>query len=209
MTLHSLWSRLVLWTRFLALPVLLAGCGTSPPIHYHALSSGSATLPSGSAQILVEILPIALPERLNREEMVLTNGAGQIEVLASDHWAAPLSDEIRQSLSDALWESLRASDVYQAPVGPSASGLPHYRLALRIERFEAVPGRSAVVQGSWTLRRLPQGSSITCRASFAVALAGGTADAASLALSQASNQLTGQVANSLDKLNQDTPSACP
>lgn len=194
----------------LALAALaLTGCGSSPPIHYHALTTASPPQTSGSARLLVEILPVAMPERLDRVEMVLSNGAGQLDVRDSDHWAAPLSDEVRQLLSDALWERLQASDTYQAPVAPSATGLAQYRLALRIERFEAVPGRSALVQGSWTARRLPQGQSATCRANITVPLPATSAESAVTALSDGTAQLSRLVADSIDRLNQNNSNACP
>jgi len=197
-------------TALLALAVLtLSGCGSSPPVHYHALNAASPPQSSGSARLLVEILPIALPERLDRVEMVLSTSAGQLDVRDSDHWAAPLSDEVRQLLSDALWDRLQASDTYQAPVAANASGLSQYRLALRIERFEAVPGRNALVQGSWTARRLPQGQSATCRASISVPLPATSTEAAATALSDGTAQLSRLVADSIDRLNQNNSNACP
>lgn len=192
----------------LALVAALSGCGTSPAPRYHVLTVTSPVRASGSAQRLVEILPVVVPERLNREEMVLTGAAGQLDVRDGDHWAAPLSDEIRQILTDALWRRLWATDVYQAPVTPTANGLPQYRLALRIERFEAVPGRSAVVEGSWTARRLPQGQATSCRASMTVPLPDLTPDAAAAALSDGTGQLARLVADSIGALESGAP-ACP
>jgi len=188
---------------------ILAGCGSSPPIHYHALTSAAPHQASGSARLLVEVLPVALPERLNRGEMVLVSASGQLDVRDADRWAAPLPDEIRQILSDTLWNRLGATDVYQAPVASSATALPLYRLALRIERFEAVPGRSAIVEGSWTARRLPQGRSTTCRTSVVVPLPAGTPEGAAAALSDGTGRLAQQVADSIGHLDQDGTPGCP
>ena len=192
----------------LALMAALAGCGTTPPIRYHALAGDTAAEASGGARLLVEILPVAVPERLNRDEMVLSRADGQLDVRDGDHWAAPLSDEIRQVLTDTLWRRLWAADVYRAPVAPG-NGLPQYRLAVRIERFEAVPGRSAIVEGAWTARRLPQGRSATCRAGMTVPLPGQTADAAAAALSAATGQLARRVADSLGHRDPDGTPSCP
>jgi hypothetical protein len=199
------------WIRLpaVALLMVLAGCGTSPPPRYHGLDVPAPSPVSGGARMLVEILPVAIPERLNREEMVLTGETGQLDVRDGDHWAAPLSDEIRQILADSLWRRLLAADVYLAPVVPAANGLPQYRLALRVERFEAVPGRSAVVEGSWTVRRLPQGQAVSCRAGMTLALQDRTPDAAAKALSDGVGQLTRLVAESVGRLEQGMTSACP
>lgn len=192
----------------LALAVLLTGCGSSPPIQYHALSSAPRPAESaGSARILVEVLPIALPERLNRNEVVLTGSSGRLDVRATDQWAAPLADEMRQIVSDALWRRVRAADVYQAPVVAKPDGPPHYRLAVRIERFEAVAGRQATVEATWTARRLPQGAAQTCRAAASAAIAGTTTEASVEALSEASSVLAAQIAEGLAGL--DAGASCP
>jgi hypothetical protein len=196
-------------TLALFLAITLNGCGSSSPPRYHGLTIAAPTQSSGSARLLVEILPVALPERLNREEMVLTGAAGQLDVRDTDHWAAPLSDEIRQILTDSLWGYLRAADVYLAPVVPGAGGLASYRLALRVERFEAMPGHRAAVEGSWTVRLLPQGPPATCRANITVPLPDLTPDAAAAALSTATGQLARQVADSVGRLDQGLVPVCP
>lgn len=187
----------------------LAGCGNSPPVRYHALSGPSAGNGSGGAHLLVELLPIAIPERLNRAEMVLTRENGRLDVRDGDRWAAPLSDEIRQTVADALWRNLRAAEIYQAPVANSAGGLPQYRLALRLERFEAAPGRAANVDGSWTLRRLPQGQSSTCRVSIAIPLPGQTAEDASAALAEGTGRVAQAVADSMERLERGAGACAP
>ncbi len=192
----------------LALAAALAGCGTSPPTRYHALGGGGAAQESGAARLLVEILPVAVPERLDRDEMVLIGEDGRLDVRDGDHWAAPLPDEIRQVLADVLWRRLWAADVYRAPVAPD-NGLPEFRLALRIERFEAVPGRTAIVEGSWTARRLPQGRSATCRASVTVPMPDRTPEGAAVALSIGAGRLARQVADSIGRLDQNGATPCP
>lgn len=195
----------------LLLPLILAlaGCGASTPLRYHALSTGGgATLTQGSAALLVEVLPIAVPERVNREEIVLNGAGGQLDVRSGDRWAAPLADEMRQLVDDALWRRVRAADVYAAPVSPSANGLPQYRLALRMERLEATAGRQAVVEASWTVRRLPQGQPAICRAGATEPLAAATPDAAVAGLSKASARVAEAVAASLERLHLGVANPC-
>ncbi|MGE5476035.1 MAG: membrane integrity-associated transporter subunit PqiC [Bacteroidales bacterium] len=187
----------------------LAGCGASTPLRYHALSAGSAaTLTQGSAAMLVEVLPVAVPERVNREEIVLVGAGGQLDVRSGDRWAAPLSDEMRQMVDDALWRRLRAADIYAAPVTPTANGLPQYRLALRMERLEASAGRQAVAEATWTIRRLPQGQPAICRAGAAEGVAAATPDAAVAGLSRAASRVAEAVAASLERLQAGAANPC-
>lgn len=192
----------------LMLSLLLAACTASPPTRYHALTPVSAPAAGGSARMLVEFLPVALPERLNRDEMVLTLADGGVSVREADRWAAPLSDEIRQIVADALWRQNGAADDYKAPLPLAASKLPQYRLALRIERFEAGPGHAALVDAGWTLRRLPDGGSAVCRAVFTGETAD-TAEAAARTLSAATIRLADAVAESLQRLDRGGPASCP
>jgi uncharacterized lipoprotein YmbA len=190
----------------------LAGCGTSPPPRYHALSGGVQPVEesAGAAALLVEVLPVAIPERLDRDGVTLDGPpGGTLRLHDTDRWAAPLADEIRQIVDDALWRRLRAADSYRAPIAPGATaGLPLYRLSLRIERFDARPGSRAVVEGSWSARRLPAGAPIACRAAMVVPLPDDGVDAAVAALSQGATRLGAAVAGSLDRLHRGLESPC-
>lgn len=193
----------------LALVLMLAGCGASAPLRYHALSAnGGDALAQGSAAVLVEVLPVAVPERVNREEIVLTAPGGQLDVRSGERWAAPLADEMRQMVDDALWRRLRAADVYAAPAGPASGGLPQYRLAVRMERLDAAVGRTALAEATWTVRRLPQGQPTICRAGASEALAGPDTAAAVAGLSKAAARVADAVAASLERLNAGAANAC-
>jgi uncharacterized protein len=187
----------------------LAACASSVPIRYYALSVPAGAPASGPAHILVEVLPVTVPERLNRVEMVLNGADGRLEVRDNDHWAAPLADEIGRTVDEALWRDLRAADTYQAPVASAPNGPPQYRLALRIERFQAGPSTSALVSGSWTVRRLPLGPSATCRADLAVPLSAVTPDAAAPALARATGDLAALITDSIARLDRGGGAVCP
>lgn len=193
----------------MGLVAALTGCGSSTPLRYHALS-GTPTAPvaQGHVAALVEVLPITIPERINRDEVVMTGPDGRLDVRSGERWAAPLGDEFRQLVDDALWTRVRAADVFAAPVPASTSGLPQYRLALKLERLEARPGALAVAEASWTVRRLPQGQPAICRAGFTEPLGSTDTDAAVVALSRASTRLAGAVAASLERLHLNSGDPC-
>jgi len=162
----------------------LAGCGTSPVTHYHALQSGMPPASGGGAERLVEVLPVLVPAAVDRSELVLTDVGGRLDVQQSERWSGDLAEQLRGVIADALWREARATDVYAAPVPAGATQLPQYRLSVRFERFDARP-LGATVAASWTLRQLPDGRAITCRSAEQRGMTGFTADAASQALGAA------------------------
>jgi uncharacterized lipoprotein YmbA len=181
----------------LALALLLPACAGSPPVRYHSLALPAVPATSGSAERLVEVLPVAMPGRSDRAALVLTGADGRLEVWETDRWAAPPADEVRAVLIDALWRAARAADVYAAPVPAAASALPQFRLAARLERFDAVPGEAATVEASWTLRRLPGGPVAACRAAARAPLPGHAAEDAVAALGAATRDLALRIARGL------------
>ena len=189
---------------------ILSACGSSVPLTYHSLTqAGDATAsPSGSAQMLVEILPVAIPERVNRPELVLSAPDGSVTVLYNDQWTGSLADETRQAVADALWRHSRAIDVYRAPAAGAPENMPQYRLSIRIERFAATPGLRAELAASWTARRLPRGESVTCRAKAEAPLPGATPEDAASALGSGLTDLAESIAAGLDRLNRGNGDPC-
>ncbi len=183
----------------LALALLLPACGSSPPTHLHSLALPASPAEGGAAARLVEVLPVAMPGRADRAALVLSDAAGRLEMREADQWASPLADEVRAVLIDALWRAARAADVYAAPVPAAASALPQYRLATRVERFDAIPGDAATVEASWTLRRLPNGPLAACRAAARAPLPERTAEAAAAALGAATRDIAARIARGLSE----------
>lgn len=192
----------------LAGALVLAGCGSSPPVRYFTLGGGEAG-PAGGAGVLVEVLPPVLPERLNRDAVVIGGaGAGALSLREGDQWAAPLSDEWRGLLDAALWRGSRAADVYAAPVPEGAADLPQYRLALKVDRFEAAADGRVTVEAGWTLRRLPRGRAAVCRVQAAGTAADASTEAVVRALGAAARRVADAAAGSLARLEAGAPDPC-
>ncbi|MBB4315842.1 PqiC family protein [Roseospira marina] len=191
---------------------MLAACVTSPPVRYHTLSQSvpAETGPDSvaAAQVLVQILPVVVPEGAARDNLVLKDRNGQITVLQTDRWLAPVADDMKQVVADDLWRTVRATDTYQAPVPADATALPRYRLAIRIERFDAVPGAAAAVAGSWTLRSLSDDTVHICRWTGSQPLDSADAAAAADALATVSRRLAAHISDSLRRTVEGAPDVC-
>ncbi|ARP97458.1 PqiC family protein [Bordetella genomosp. 13] len=162
-----------------ALAAALAGCADSPPVRYHTLVAPPQA-PAGNggavaaANYMIEVLPVSVPPQVDQPQLMLRNGTGQLTAVYSDRWSAPLADEMRDALSDALTRQLGVPDVRVVkPLGST----PVWRVLVDMQRFESTPGSSAVIEATWRVRRDAQGEAkvagLLCRSRVDVPVSGG------------------------------------
>jgi uncharacterized lipoprotein YmbA len=107
----------------------------------------------------IELPPVTVPQQVARDQMVISTGPGQVDILEQQRWAAPLADELGQALSGDLSAALATFDVYRTPRPDS---LPVYRITVNVRNFSSVPGAHASIDAVWSVRRLPGGTPLTC-----------------------------------------------
>jgi uncharacterized lipoprotein YmbA len=144
--------------------LMLAGCA-SPPDHFYTLGggpSGMAGAPAtdGGARLYFELQPVGVPEQVGRSQLVVTTGAGRLDVLEQERWSAPVSAEIGQALSTDLSGVLGAIDVYRTPHPDS---LPVVRISTNVQRFESAPDQYALIDAVWSVHPVPGETVLTCR----------------------------------------------
>jgi uncharacterized protein len=108
----------------------------------------------GDVQVL-QLLPVSLPEVLERDSLVVAQGRSGVQALSAHRWAEPLRDAVPRLLRQdlALWLGL--PQVWTAPL---PAGVVAQRL-LRVDvlSFQADEARRNVqLQARWTLSD-PQG----------------------------------------------------
>jgi uncharacterized protein len=136
----------------------VGGC-TSVPIRYQTLLSPEAVKPSIARPSLVNVdVRIGhIPAYVSRRELVIRGGPTEMTVLEDEHWASPLSEEIR----DALFFDLESRLVANANASLLRSGTLH--IQVDIERFEAVPGRYASIIAVWSATTSARAAEQRCR----------------------------------------------
>lgn len=153
---------------------LLAGCAANKPSHYYTLmpSSLSAGQPAAlaapgaqasAAGYAISVEAVALPEQVDRPQIVITDPAStQVMPLGDSLWAAPLPHEIQNALSDALSRRLGVLDVAATGIPDT---LPVWRVLVRVQRFESLYNQQALLDATWRLTPVNQGSkpSMICR----------------------------------------------
>ncbi|MGV2906734.1 PqiC family protein [Achromobacter sp. AGC25] len=141
----------------------LAGCGSSPPVHYYTLQGpaagpGPAAAPAG---FLIEVQPVSLSTQADQPQLMVRTGDGSVSALYSERWSSPLGDELRGALSDALKRELGALDVQAVKPGPGAAV---WRVQTDVQRFDLVSGSMAQLDATWRVRPVNmKGTGLLCR----------------------------------------------
>ncbi len=123
----------------LALVILLAGCGASPPSKFYVLTADpvpprAAATATGNT---VALGRITLPGALDRPQIARRRGANEIVFSEEERWAGPLDDMMRRVLADDLAARL--------PARPP----PGLTLALDVSRFDADEAGAVTLTARW------------------------------------------------------------
>ncbi|MEO8310347.1 MAG: PqiC family protein [Caldimonas sp.] len=128
----------------------LAGCGTTPPTHFHSLMPteiAARSVVPGAGGVAIVLDPIRVPVQVDQPQWLVQLGDDSMAVLEQERWASPLRDEFRQALLEELIVGQGAVDA-RTQTGLSAGAL---RVGVDVRRFDSLPGREARISGSWTI----------------------------------------------------------
>ncbi len=140
----------------LLLLLSLAGCLSSPAVHFYVLASPEGGEPSASDRAAdgprVAIMPVALPGYLQRPQMVVRRG-DDVDIRIEDYhrWGEELSLGIARILSLTMTRDMRASRGVAMPLRTGAPA--DYRVQVEIRRFEGAPGGNVHLEAAWSLGR--------------------------------------------------------
>ena len=129
-------------------PPALYQLRAAPPVPVQAVP---APVPGpGPGPVLQLLLPVALPEAVQRESLLLPLGQAGLQALAGHRWAEPLADAVTRLLRQDLAALLGEARVWAAPL--PAGVVITRQCRVEILNLLATPDRSAVVlQARWTL----------------------------------------------------------
>jgi len=137
----------------------LSGCASSPLPQLLRLRSEPPVPapPAGAATVTVTVtviwqlmLPVRLPDYLNRDALLLPTGQSGLQALAGYRWAEPLADSLPRLLRADLAALLGEDRVWTAPLPP---GLRVQRqLRVEVLAFEAAADRASVsLRARWSV----------------------------------------------------------
>lgn len=191
----------------LGLPLLLAGCGVSPPVTFHTLTryaSDSAPLavsPARRPGVLVG--PVSVPDLVNRPQLVIRSASNQVEIKEQQRWAGPLPADIAQAMAENLALRLPEAYVYSQLRSPANAVPPRYRVALDVQRFESSlqdQPAGATLELAWVITEVASGNRQTCRSLAQAPLQGKGYAALVAAHQQALAAVSADIASALAQL---------
>ncbi|OEC90851.1 membrane integrity-associated transporter subunit PqiC [Acinetobacter sp. YK3] len=137
-----------------AMTLLIAACSSSPTLNYYTLANKVTPLPSSKVKV-IEVLPVGLPDRINRAPLVIQEINGRSNILDNERWTSTLGAELRDNLSAGLQQKLGAVDRYNSGM---IGGKVSYRVATDFSHFDIVNTTSAnnknvEVSVAWIIKR--------------------------------------------------------
>lgn len=174
---------------------LAAGCA-SPPTRFYVLSPLAAQQPLGAGgDIAVGVGPLALPDYLDRPQIVTRSGQNELNVAEFERWGEPLKDNATEVLAENLAILLPSQKISVYPWKRSAA--INYQVAAKIIRFDRAEAGEAVLSVRWSVLD-GEGATLLSRESrYAENPAGGGHAATVAAMNQALARFSRDVAGAL------------
>lgn len=150
-------ARLALAVSVAAVWAALSGCAsnTPAPLLYQLRAEPPVSAPDAAAQrpslTSVQLMqPVALPEVLDRDAIVVPRGQSGLQALQGHRWAEPLRDAVPRLLRQDLGALLGPGTLWLAPL--PAGLVVQRQLRVEVLTLQADTARSLVqLQARWTL----------------------------------------------------------
>jgi uncharacterized lipoprotein YmbA len=146
----------------LALFVTLGGCAGSPTSQFYTLSAAASpgATPVARTEYGIVVGPAAVPESVDRPQLVLRLSENRVRIVEQARWAEPLASAIPALIAGELARLLNSSRVMAYPQNPDDFD---YQVRLEVLRFDSVLDDAATLEVAWTLRPSHGGESASSR----------------------------------------------
>ena len=163
---------------------------------FYVLSGPEGAAPAGGPQALaLYVGPVAVPDSVDRAQMVIQGSANQVDLAEEHRWAEPLKTAIPRVVAEHLMRLLGTPRVMSSRVGTSLD--VDYRVALEVQRFESSLSRGATVEVLWTVTGKRATPARSGRSSVTEPAAAATPEAIAAAHSRALGRVAADIAAAL------------
>lgn len=129
---------------------LVCGCASTQETRFYTLLAPAPAIAEAApaAAFAIEVLPVSVPEQVDVPQLVLRRSDGELSLVESRQWVAPLGRELRAALADRLTQVLGARDVHRLA---AVSGVQVWRVKVDVARFDSVLGRYVLLDAGWSI----------------------------------------------------------
>jgi uncharacterized lipoprotein YmbA len=195
------------------LSIALSGCfGTSQPSRFYTLSSLKGAEPiqhatSTGHETIVAIGPLAIPDYLDRPEIVTRAGQNEMRVNEFQRWAGALEGNLLRIIVEDLSVMLPADRFSVIRWIPAAQrDLPiAYRVMVDVMRFDAAPGGTVFLEADWMVYDKEKAIALTRKSSISGRVSGTEFTDLISAMSKAIEDLSREIAEGVTALEQKAP----
>ena len=184
------------------LAAAVAGCSSAPATHFYLLaplSEGEKSKEGAPGPPpVVGLRPVALPEELDRPQIVTRIGATQLHLAEFDRWAAPLQDNLARVLAEDLAMLVPADRVLLFSWPREAA--VEYEVTVAVTRFEGALGGDCSLAADWTVARRRGADAVTTGRSSHTEQAGASYAELVAAQSRLVGALARDIATALNRL---------
>jgi uncharacterized protein len=173
-----------------AAALFAAGCASAQP-HFYTLDSTASPGGATATRVAVAVGPVSVPASVDQPQIVVQVAPNRVDVEEFDRWASPLNESIARALAGDLSSQLGTPDVTAAPL---ANFRPDYRVTVDVQRFESIPGQTALVEAVWVVHRTAGGQTRSGRTIAREPVQGDGFDALAAAHSRALAKISDDIA---------------
>ena len=136
--------------------LLVAACGSSPPVRYFALSPmDSVQRQDPDDAVTLGLGPLRLPEYLNRSQLVTRGNGSELEIDEFSRWAEPLTLAMHRVVSTDVDNMMDGVIVIAFPWEAVVRNEVDYRLLGEVTRFDADRSGRVVLDIQWAIADVP------------------------------------------------------
>jgi uncharacterized protein len=185
------------------LGLLLACRNPSPAVVFHTLTPLAPAAARAAQPPALEIMPVQLPELLQRSQLVLLDGVERHRLSTTHRWGNTLEKDLQRVLIADLGALLGSDGVVPYPQGDRLKA--RYRIALDVQQCDGAPGGTLRLKATWMVTATRDGRLLLLRrSSLEEPVRGGDIDDLVSAHSRVALALSQEIAAALKELP-DTP----
>ncbi len=183
---------------------LLSSCRSpSPAVTFHTLRSialEEAKWAPAEKPLALEIMPVQLPELLQRSQIVVLEGQDSHRLAATHRWGNTLEKDMQRVLVENLSAILGSDAVVPYPLGDRVQAI--YQISLDVQQCDGAPNGTLQFRATWMVTQ-PGGGKLLFlgRLNLQEPVHGGNIEDLVSAHSRVMNSLSQAIAKELQALN--------